>query len=47
MGPPGGGRNDISERFAAKLSHAPYVGSFSIVDGPNGIRDITAPEGRN
>jgi len=39
---PRGEAVEVCTDTAAKLSHAPYVGSFSIVDGPNGIRDITA-----
>ncbi|MEE2964727.1 MAG: methyltransferase domain-containing protein [Acidobacteriota bacterium] len=38
---PRGEAVEVCTDTAAKLSHAPYVGSFSIVDGPSGIRDIT------
>jgi SAM-dependent methyltransferase len=39
---PRGEAVEVCTDTAAKLSHAPYVGAFSIVDGPNGSRDMTA-----
>ena len=43
---PRGEAVEVCTDTAAKLSHAPYAGSFSIVDGPNGLRDVTAdPDG--
>ncbi len=43
---PRGEAVEVCTDTAAKLSHAPYAGSFSIVDGPNGLKDVTAdPDG--
>ena len=39
---PRGEAVEVCTDTAAKLSRAPYVGAFSIVDGPNGDRDMTA-----
>ena len=39
---PRGEAVEVCTDTAAKLSRAPYAGSFSIVDGPNGVRDVTA-----
>ena len=41
---PRGESVEVCTDTAAKLSHAPYAGSFAIVDGPNGARDITASD---
>ena len=41
---PRGEAVEVCTDTAAKLSHAPYAGSFSIVDGPNSSRDITASD---
>ena len=38
---PRGEAVEVCTDTAAKLRHAPYTGSFSIVDGPNGVRDVT------
>jgi len=38
---PRGEAVEVCTDTAAKLRHAPYAGSFSIVDGPNGVRDVT------
>ncbi len=43
---PRGESVEVCTDTAAKLSHAPYAGSFAIVDGPNGLKDVTAsPDG--
>ncbi len=39
---PRGEAVEVCTDTAAKLSHAPYAGSFSIVDGPHGLREVTA-----
>ena len=39
---PRGESVEVCTDTAAKLSHAPYAGSFAIVDGPDGLRDVTA-----
>ena len=39
---PRGESVEVCTDTAAKLSHAPYAGSFSIVNGPDGLRDVTA-----
>ena len=39
---PRGKAVEVCTDTAVKLSHAPYVGSFAIVDGPTGFRDVTA-----
>jgi radical SAM protein with 4Fe4S-binding SPASM domain len=39
---PRGKAVEVCTDTAVKLSHAPYVGSFAIVDGPTGVRDFTA-----
>ena len=39
---PRGEAVEVCTDTAAKLRHAPYTDSFSIVDGPNGVRDVTA-----
>ena len=39
---PRGEAVEVCTDTAAKLSRAPYAGSFSIVDGPNGVRDVAA-----
>ena len=39
---PRGEAVEVCTDTAAKLSHAPYAGSFAIVDGPDGLRDIAA-----
>jgi radical SAM protein with 4Fe4S-binding SPASM domain len=39
---PRGESVEVCTDTAAKLSHAPYAGSFAIVDGPNGLNDVTA-----
>ncbi len=39
---PRGEAVEVCTDTAAKLSRAPYVGSFTIVDGPTGSNDITA-----
>jgi len=38
---PRGEAVEVCTDTAAKLSHAPYVSSFAIVDGPNGVREVT------
>jgi SAM-dependent methyltransferase len=43
---PRGESVEVCTDTAAKLSHAPYAGSFAIVDGPDGLKDVTAnPDG--
>ena len=39
---PRGEAVEVCTDTAAKLSQAPYAGAFSIVDGPNGLKDVTA-----
>ena len=39
---PRGESVEICTDTAAKLSHAPYAGTFAIVDGPTGSRDVIA-----
>ena len=39
---PRGAPVEVCTDTASKLSHAPYAGSFVIVDGPSGIGDIVA-----
>jgi len=39
---PRGEAVEVCTDTAAKLSRAPYAGAFSIVDGPNGSREMTA-----
>ena len=39
---PRGESVEVCTDTAAKLSHAPYAGSFAIVDGPDGLKDVTA-----
>ena len=39
---PRGEAVEVCTDTAAKLTHAPYAGSFSIVDGPHGLREATA-----
>ena len=39
---PRGQAVEVCTDTAAKLSHAPYVGSYVIVDGPTGSRDVAA-----
>ena len=41
---PRGEAVEVCTDTAVKLSHAPYVGSFAIVDGPTGVRDFTASD---
>ena len=41
---PRGESVEVCTDTAAKLSHAPYAGSFAIVDGPNGLRDFTTTD---
>ena len=41
---PRGEAVEVCTDTAAKLSHAPYAGSFVIVDGPTGSHDVTASD---
>ncbi|TDI27510.1 MAG: methyltransferase domain-containing protein [Acidobacteria bacterium] len=41
---PRGEAVEVCTDTAAKLSHAPYAGSFAIVDGPTGSGDVTASD---
>ena len=41
---PRGTSVEVCTDTAAKLSHAPYAGSFVIVDGPTGTRDVSATD---
>ena len=41
---PRGEAVEVCTDTAAKLSHAPYAGSFTVADGPTGSRDVTASD---